>query len=76
LPELAEAFSSPPKGEITIVVGPPAKPVPDYDRADRLLDSALAVMPVRAAADLVADALKMPRRETYERALARKTTAE
>ena len=76
LAELVEAFASPPKGEITIIVGAPAKPDPDYAQADRLLDSALAFMPVRAAADLVADALKMPRRETYERALARKAVTE
>jgi 16S rRNA (cytidine1402-2'-O)-methyltransferase len=76
LDELAKSYADPPKGEITIVVGPPAKQVPDYAQADRLLDSALAFMPVRAAADLVADALKMPRRETYERALARRALQE
>jgi 16S rRNA (cytidine1402-2'-O)-methyltransferase len=76
LTELAQAFPQPPKGEITIVVGPLLKQIPDYEQADRLLDSALVFMPVRAAADLVADALKMPRRETYERALARKAIAE
>lgn len=76
LSELAQAFPHPPKGEITIVVGPLLKQIPDYEQADRLLDSALVFMPVRAAADLVADALKMPRRETYERALARKAIAE
>ncbi|MGD0192452.1 MAG: 16S rRNA (cytidine(1402)-2'-O)-methyltransferase [Rhizomicrobium sp.] len=72
LDELAAAFPRPPKGEITIVVGPPLKEAPDYAQADRLLDTALEFMPVRAAADLVAEALKMPRRETYERALSRK----
>jgi 16S rRNA (cytidine1402-2'-O)-methyltransferase len=76
LSELADAFAAPPKGEITIVVAPPERPVPDHARADKLLDSALAFMPVRAAADLVAEALKMPRRETYERALARKAIIE
>jgi 16S rRNA (cytidine1402-2'-O)-methyltransferase len=76
LSELADAFAAPPKGEITIVVAPPERPVPDHARADKLLDSALAFMPVRAAADLVAEALKMPRRETYERALARRAITE
>jgi hypothetical protein len=33
-------------------------------------------MPVRAAADLVAEALEVPRRETYARALALKTHEE
>ena len=76
LSELVKAFAHAPKGEITIVVGRPLKQLPDYDRADRLLDSALEFMPVRAAADLVADALKMPRRETYERALARRAISQ
>jgi 16S rRNA (cytidine1402-2'-O)-methyltransferase len=72
LAELSTMFPDPPRGEITIVVGPPVKEAPDYDQADRLLDSALEFMPVRAAADLVADALKMPRRDAYERALSRR----
>jgi 16S rRNA (cytidine1402-2'-O)-methyltransferase len=76
LAELADAYPVPPKGEITIVVGAPAKLDTDYSQADRLLDSALAFMPVRAAADLVAEALKIPRRETYERALARRAAME
>ncbi|HEX4532834.1 MAG TPA: 16S rRNA (cytidine(1402)-2'-O)-methyltransferase [Rhizomicrobium sp.] len=61
-----------PKGEITLLVGPPQDAEPDYARADKLLDSALAFMPVRAAADLVAEALDLPRRALYERALTRK----
>ena len=39
---------------------------------DGLLEQALAFMPVRAAADLVAEALDLPRRQVYERALALK----
>jgi 16S rRNA (cytidine1402-2'-O)-methyltransferase len=69
---LADTFAEPPKGEVTIVVAPPAKPEPDFARADRLLDEALVFMPVRAAADLVSEALGLPRRETYRRALLRK----
>jgi 16S rRNA (cytidine1402-2'-O)-methyltransferase len=72
LAELADAFPGPPKGEITIVVGPPGAPEPDFARADRLLDEALAFMPVRAAAHLVAEALDLSRREIYRRALQRK----
>ena len=45
-----------PKGEVTIVVGPPADEAPDTARIDSLLRQALAFMPVRAAADLVAEA--------------------
>lgn len=72
---LANAFPEPPKGEVTIVVAPPGKPEPDFAQADRLLDDALAFMPVRAAADLVAEALGLSRRETYRRALLRKNPA-
>jgi 16S rRNA (cytidine1402-2'-O)-methyltransferase len=59
---------------VTIVVGAPAPGEPDFAKADALLEAALAFMPVRAAADLVANALGLPRRALYARALALKTT--
>jgi len=59
-----------PKGEVTLLVGPPGDVEPDFAKAEKLLKDALAFMPVRAAADLVAEALDVPRRETYARALA------
>jgi len=62
----------PPRGELTVVVGPPLATEPDLARADALLEKALAFMPVRPAADLVAEALDLPRRELYARALALK----
>ena len=58
-----------PKGEITIVVGPPGAEAPDCARIDSLLSRALAFMPVRAAAELVAEAVDAPRRDIYARAL-------
>ncbi len=58
-----------PKGEVTIVVGPPPAEAPDTARIDSLLRQALPFMPVRAAADLVAEALDAPRRTVYTRAL-------
>jgi len=58
-----------PRGEVTIVVGPPPDEAPDTARIDSLLRQALAFMPVRAAADLVAEALDAPRRTVYARAL-------
>lgn len=66
------AEAGPPRGELTVVVGPPLTPEPDLARADVLLGKALAFMPVRPAADLVAEALDLPRRELYARALALK----
>jgi len=65
----AYADAEPPRGEITIVVGPPLASEPDHARVDSLLKKALAFMPVRAAADLVSEAADVPRRAVYERAL-------
>jgi 16S rRNA (cytidine1402-2'-O)-methyltransferase len=62
-----------PKGEVTILVGPPLDEAPNFARAEKLLEQALAFMPVRPAADLVAEALDLPRREIYARALALKS---
>jgi 16S rRNA (cytidine1402-2'-O)-methyltransferase len=61
-----------PKGEITVVVAPARDAAPDISRADHLLDKALQFMPVRAATDLLAEALDLPRHALYERALAKK----
>lgn len=74
LVSLAEHYESegPPKGEVTLLVGPPKDSAPDFARVDALLDKALAFMPVRAAADLVSEALDISRRAIYERALERK----
>jgi 16S rRNA (cytidine1402-2'-O)-methyltransferase len=67
------ACEAPPRGEVTILVGPPAEAVADIARIDALLDGALPFMPVRAASELIALALDMPRKEIYERALAKKS---
>lgn len=68
----AHSDSAPARGEITIVVGPPEAPPADFRQTDALLDMALPFMPVRVAADLVSQALNIPRRTVYTRALARK----
>ena len=67
--------AEPPRGEVTVLVGPAPDAAPDYARAEKLLADALAFMPVRAAADLVAEALDLQRRETYARALTLKKNA-
>jgi 16S rRNA (cytidine1402-2'-O)-methyltransferase len=66
------ASSDRPKGEITLVVGPPEVVEADYSRVDKALDKALGFMPLRAAVDLVAEMLGAPRREVYAHALTRK----
>jgi 16S rRNA (cytidine1402-2'-O)-methyltransferase len=58
-----------PKGEVTILVGPPSARAPDTKRLDLLLDKALPFMPVRAASELIAEALGLPRKDVYRRAL-------
>jgi len=63
------AAAEPPKGEITLVVGPADDAKADFARVDAALARALAFMPVRAAVDLVAEMLEAPRREVYGRAL-------
>ena len=70
------AVEDPPKGEITLVVGPAEDAATDLRRVDRALDQALAFMPLRAAVDLVAEMLDAPRREVYARALAMKKDAQ
>jgi len=71
LEELAERYAATPaKGEIVIVVGPPAEPPEaSEDLLDAALDEALLrLSPSRAAAE-VADRLKVPRKRAYARAL-------
>jgi 16S rRNA (cytidine1402-2'-O)-methyltransferase len=77
LASLASAYSSEalPRGEVTLVVAPPKATAPDLARADALLDKALQFMPVRAATDLLAEALDLPRHALYERALAKRKGA-
>jgi len=71
LAELATRYAdSPPKGEIVIVIGPPAERGEASDEAlDTALSEALArLSPSRAAAE-VALALGVPRKRAYARAL-------
>lgn len=72
LPELAERFSTipAPKGEIVIVVGPPGEALEASDEeVDAALHEALkSLSPSRAAAE-VAQALNIPRKRAYARAL-------
>ena len=73
LASLAEAYAEiPPRGEITLVVGPAGETETDLSRVDSALAKALPFMPLRAAVDLVAEMLGAPRREVYAMALARK----
>ena len=70
---LAERYAdNAPKGEIVIVVGPPAEAAEASDAAiDSALDEALARTTVSRAAADVAEQLGVPRKRVYARALER-----
>jgi 16S rRNA (cytidine1402-2'-O)-methyltransferase len=74
LDELAAYYekAGAPKGEVVIVVGPPAADAPSVtnDDVDTALRAALAVMSLRDAVDAVAGSLNQPRRIVYARAIA------
>ena len=75
LQDLAAFYeSNPPRGEVTLIVGPPQPGEPDFRQVDALLDKALAYMPLRAAVELVSEGLNLPRKAVYARALLRKLT--
>lgn len=71
LAELSAAYreAPPPRGEIAIVVGPPAEAQVSGADVDALLARALEVMSVRDAAASVAEASGRPKKEVYRRAL-------
>ena len=71
LTELAAHYekAGAPKGEVTLLVGPPLEAAPDIARIDAALKTALAFMPVKAAADLIAGLTGAPRKQIYARAL-------
>ena len=58
-----------PKGEVTLLVGPPAQASTDMAKVDAALKAALAFMPVKAAAEMIAGLTGASRKELYARAL-------
>ncbi|NBN65687.1 16S rRNA (cytidine(1402)-2'-O)-methyltransferase [Microvirga tunisiensis] len=78
LAELAAFYAdNPPKGEIVVLVGPPAPQAPaeDADDVEALLRDALARQPVAAAAKEIARRTGRDRTEIYRLALALKAEA-
>ncbi len=71
LSELAAHYekAGPPRGEVTLVIGPPAEIVPDTAAIDAALKAALPFMPVKAAADMLAALTGAARKSVYDRAL-------
>ena len=66
----AYAHEGPPKGEVTLVVGPPAKAATSAEDLDAALEAALASATLRDATDQVVAETGLPRRVVYQRALA------
>jgi len=73
LSELARHYAEagPPKGEITVVIGPPGEAARmDADAIDAMLEREMQSASLRDAAAAVATASGWPRRDVYQRALA------
>lgn len=66
------AEAGPPKGEIVILVAPAEGETVSTDALDTALRKALTTLPTKQAANVVADALGIPKRQAYQRALALK----
>ena len=64
-----QAAAPPPKGEIVLVIGPPEPVAVVAADLDAALRSAMAASSLRDAAREVADALGLPRKTAYQRAL-------
>ncbi|MEM6534502.1 MAG: 16S rRNA (cytidine(1402)-2'-O)-methyltransferase [Pseudomonadota bacterium] len=71
LQDLAAHYSNagPPKGEIVVLVGPPDRALVTDDVIDQALRAALAEQSLKQAAADISDALGLPRRDVYQRAL-------
>ncbi|MES2473598.1 MAG: 16S rRNA (cytidine(1402)-2'-O)-methyltransferase [Pseudomonadota bacterium] len=71
LSELAAHYekAGAPRGEVTLLVGPPGEVVTDNAKIDAALTAALAFMPVKAAANMIADLTDGSRKTLYARAL-------
>jgi 16S rRNA (cytidine1402-2'-O)-methyltransferase len=71
-PELAARFAEPPKGEITLVIGPApaAAPVDDDGESVAVVGELVAAgVPRRRAAELVSRLTGVPRNRLYESSL-------
>lgn len=61
-----------PRGEIVVLVGPPSEADASEQDLDAALRKALETLPTKQAANAVAEALGIPKRDAYQRALALK----
>lgn len=70
--DLAETYAAPPKGEVVVLVAPPAPVTDEVSDADldRRLETALATQSLRDAVATVVQATGAPRKRVYQQALA------
>jgi 16S rRNA (cytidine1402-2'-O)-methyltransferase len=61
-----------PKGEVTLLVGPPPVAEADLSRIDTALETALAFMPLKPASEMISALTGVPRRKVYDRGLEKK----
>ena len=71
LSQLAEHYAKAgaPRGEVTLLVGPPREAEIDTGKIDAALKAALPFMPVKAAAEMIAALTDGSRKAIYDRAL-------
>ena len=74
LDDLARAYAqeAAPKGEVTLIVSPPHAAETDFAAVDRALEAALAFMPLKPAAEMIADLTGASRKAVYARGLEKK----
>jgi 16S rRNA (cytidine1402-2'-O)-methyltransferase len=74
LKALAQAYETgaAPKGEVTLLVSPPRHVETDFAAVDAALAKALAFMPLKPAAEMIAALLGLPRHAVYDRGLGKK----
>lgn len=77
LSELAAAFGDPPKGEITVVIAPPApsQTQTDWRTVDSALRKLLPFAPLKVVAETVSEMLGLSKRDVYARGQALKDLA-
>ncbi len=66
------ATAQTPKGEVTLLVGPPHAAQADFAAIDTALDAALPFMPLKAAAEMIAGLTGASRKTVYARGLEKK----
>ena len=74
LSDLAQHYAAtpPPKGEVTLVISPPHAAPAAFGKIDAALDAALSFMPLKAASEMLAALLDIPKKQIYARGLEKK----